>query len=231
MAEAIRIGSPGLVVALRRNARARRMILRVGRAGGAPCLTLPPRASLADAERFVLSQEAWLRRQLAARPPALRVEAGATLPFAGGTLEVRCGGPAGWRPEAGALHVPGPAGRVGPQVRAHLQEAARAACVEAAERHAGRLGRRPGRITLRDTRSRWGSCTADGDLMFSWRLIMAPPAVLDYVAAHEVAHMVELNHSRRFWALVAELCPGYGPHRAWLQRHGMELLGVDFSGG
>jgi hypothetical protein len=79
------------------------------------------------------------------------------------------------------------------------------------------------RITLRDTRSRWGSCTADGALMYSWRLILAPPSVLDYVAAHEAAHLVEMNHSARFWALVERLCPDWQAERAWLRREGAAL--------
>ena len=99
----------------------------------------------------------------------------------------------------------------------------------AVDRHAAGLGRSAGRIRLADPRARWGSCTASGDLMFSWRLIMAPVDVLDYVVAHEVAHLAELNHSPRFWAVVRRLCPGYEPARDWLRRHGAELHRHDFS--
>ena len=80
-------------------------------------------------------------------------------------------------------------------------------------------------ITLRDPRSRWGSCSPAGDLMFSWRLVMAPAAVLDYVVAHEVAHLAEMNHSTRFWAVVRRLCPDHAPAREWLRRHGASLHG------
>ncbi|MGR3434759.1 MAG: M48 family metallopeptidase, partial [Shimia sp.] len=76
---------------------------------------------------------------------------------------------------------------------------------------------------LRDTRSRWGSCSAAGGLNYSWRLVMAPPEVLDYVAAHEVAHLAQMNHSPRFWAEVAGLMPGYEAPRGWLRRHGADL--------
>ncbi|MEY3959547.1 MAG: hypothetical protein RIR14_200, partial [Pseudomonadota bacterium] len=81
---------------------------------------------------------------------------------------------------------------------------------------------------LRDTRSRWGSCTAEGALMYSWRLIMAPPPVLRYVAAHEVAHLVEMNHSPQFWAVVDRLYPGWEAQRAWLRSHGSALHGLRF---
>ncbi|MBE0554766.1 MAG: M48 family metallopeptidase, partial [Rhodobacteraceae bacterium] len=96
--------------------------------------------------------------------------------------------------------------------------------------YAGLLGRRVTGITLRDTRSRWGSCTAAGRLMFSWRLIMAPPAVLDYVAAHEAAHLVEMNHSPAYWAVVGRIFPGWQAQRGWLRRHGPGLHALRFDG-
>ncbi len=119
--------------------------------------------------------------------------------------------------------MPGPAARIAPRVAAWLREESRRACVAGVARHAAALGLRPGRISLRDPRSRWGSCTASGDLMFSWRLIMAPTAVLDYVVAHEVAHLAEMNHSPRFWAVVKRLCPDYLVARDWLRRNGATL--------
>ena len=99
---------------------------------------------------------------------------------------------------------------------------------EASDRHARALGRRFTALALRDTRSRWGSCTHEGRLMYSWRLAMAPPEVLDYVAAHEVAHLRHMDHSPRFWAAVAGLMPGYAIHRDWLRRHGADLMAWQF---
>ena len=85
------------------------------------------------------------------------------------------------------------------------------------------IGRPPARISMRDTRSRWGSCSRAGNLNFSWRLVMAPENVLDYVVAHEVAHLRELNHSARFWTLVDTLCPDVKDARWWLRTHGAAL--------
>ncbi|MDX7950682.1 M48 family metallopeptidase, partial [Lichenihabitans sp. Uapishka_5] len=102
-------------------------------------------------------------------------------------------------------------------------EEARRALVEATDRHAARVKRPVAGLTLRDTRSRWGSCTARGRLNFSWRLILAPPGVLDYLAAHEVAHLVHMNHSDRFWALARELAPQIDEAEAWLRQHGAKL--------
>ena len=104
-----------------------------------------------------------------------------------------------------------------------LQAAARRNLTAAVARHALRLGRPSPPITIRDTQSRWGSCSSGGRLNFSWRLILAPPQVLDYLAAHEVAHLREMNHSARFWRLVRELCPGTDEAEAWLKRHGNGL--------
>jgi predicted metal-dependent hydrolase len=229
VAEAIRIGDPEIEVRLRRNARARRMVLRVAQAGRPPTLTLPPEVPLSRARMFLADKEPWLRRQLSVWPGAIPVRDRSVLPFGGGWLKVQAV-PAGRLERAGdLLLVPGP--RLPVRVAAWLREEARRACVAAVGRHAQSLGLRPGKISLRDPRSRWGSCTATGDLMFSWRLIMAPPEVLDYVAAHEVAHLVEMNHSPRFWSVVRRLFPEHEARRDWLRHNGPRLHGYDFRDG
>ena len=232
MPEAIRIGDPAIEVRLRRNARARRMVLRVASSGRGPTLTLPPGVPVAHARAFLDDHEGWLRSHVEAGAARRPVGEGSILPFGAGTLTVRAhGGRPTLRTHVGpgdVLAVGGCRDTLGPRVAAWLREEARAACVAGVERHAAALGLRPGRITLRDPRSRWGSCTAGGDLMFSWRLVMAPAAVLDYVVAHEVAHLAELNHSPRFWAVVRRLCPAMDAERAWLRRNGAELHRYDF---
>jgi hypothetical protein len=100
---------------------------------------------------------------------------------------------------------------------------ARARVTEIAEREAPRLGVAYGRIAIRDQRTRWGSCSTRGTLSFNWRLVLAPPAVLEYVVVHELCHLREPSHSPRFWALLDAARPGYRPERAWLRRHGWEL--------
>ena len=204
MPEAIRIGEPAIEVRLRRNARARRMVLRVATSGRVPTLTLPPGVPVAHARAFLADHEGWLRRHLSAGAARVPVGEGSVLPFGDGTLTLRRQPGRGILRSGEVLAIGGPAAA---------------------------LGLRPGRITLRDPRSRWGSCTAEGDLMFSWRLVMAPPAVLDYVVAHEVAHLAELNHSPRFWAVVRRLCPGVDAWRDWLRRNGASLHHHDFGSG
>ncbi len=229
MAEAICIGDPAIEIRVRRHSRARRMVLRVSLCTATPVLTLPPSASLLHARAFALDQEGWLRRSLANAPGRTPVRAGANLPFRGGVLTLVSAERGRTTIADGALQVPGPAAQLPARVGAFLREAARQRCVTAADAHARRLGLPFRRLTMRDTRGRWGSCTANGDLMFCWRLILAPDPVLDYVAAHEVAHLAEMNHGSAFWAVVAQLCPDFRRHREWLRSHGPSLMAYDFS--
>ena len=229
MADAIRIGDPAIEVRLRRNARCRRMVLRVTRIGRGPTLTLPPGVPLAQAHAFLSEQEGWMRQHLTAEAARRPVGDGAVLPFGDATLTVRAAAGGRLRLAQGVLIVPGPPAQLGPRVAGFLKETARQACAAATTRHAAALGVQASRISLRDPRSRWGSCTATGDLMYSWRLVLAPAAVLDYVVAHEVAHLAEMNHSPRFWAAVRRLCPDFDVPRAWLRRHGAGLHAWDFS--
>ena len=214
-------------VKVRRNARARRMTLRVPRAGGEVVLTLPPRATLQAGREFAASKADWLRRTVQAMPGPKLVVDGAHLPVAGQQVLLRAMPLRSVRVEDGVLNVPS-RGALGATVQAWLKHRAHVALRESVDRFAAKLGRQPRALALRDTRSRWGSCTHDGRLMFSWRLAMAPPKVLDYVAAHEVAHLAHMDHSDRFWAEVERLMPGHAPHRAWLRAHGAELQAWQF---
>lgn len=226
MAEAFTIGN-GMQITLRRSARARRMTLRVPRDGGPVVLTLPVHVALSDGAAFAESKSRWLLQATERRPAPAVVRHGAVLPVGGVPLVLT---PAAVRMaaiEGDALLLP--ADRpTGPVVQAFLKHRALAALRAACDHHAGALGRPYRAIVLRDTRSRWGSCTSDGRLMFSWRLAMAPRVVLDYVAAHEVAHLLHMDHSPRFWAAVAGLMPDYARHRDWLKRHGADLMAWQF---
>jgi hypothetical protein len=219
---------PGVTVLLRRTARARRFTLSVSQVDGRPRLTLPERARLGEARAFLERQAEWLARALERTPPPRLVAAGRSLPYRGLSVVLEAGGRGAPRIEDGRLLVGGPAEVAAERARAFLKAQARAALVPAARGYAAAVGREAGRITLRDTRSRWGSCSSTGALSFSWRLIMAPPEVLDYVAAHEAAHLAEMNHGPRFWALVERLRPDWRDSRAWLRRHGGALQRVDF---
>jgi hypothetical protein len=216
-------GTPPVEITLRRSARARRFSLRVSRLDGRVTLTLPAGAAEAEALAFARSKAAWIGTALENLAPLRPVRFGTALPFEGQALTITPGAVRAPRVAVPALLVPPDPERLAARLAAFLRLAARQRLQAACMRHAESLGRPFTALTLRDTRSRWGSCAADGSLMFSWRLIMAPPEVLDYVAAHEVAHLAEMNHSPAFWAVVARLCPGYAAPRAWLRRNGAAL--------
>lgn len=221
----------GPEIALRRSVRARRYSLRVPSTGGLPILTIPASANPEEALRFALSRRGWLLRQLRARPERVTVSHGTWLPLQGHEVEIVPGRGRAIVRSGNLLQVPGPQDRVGPRVANWLKSAAAEALHHAAGHHAARLNRHVAKLDLRDTKGRWGSCSSAGRLMFSWRLVMAPEAVLDYVAAHEAAHLREMNHSARFWDLVAQLCPDHERQRMWLRDHGATLHRYDFAAG
>lgn len=216
-------GPPPLDITLRRSARAKRFSLRVSRMDGRVTLSLPLRAREAEAMAFARSQEGWLREALARMALPEVVGIGSALPVEGRLLTVVQGTGRGVRVEGDALVVPGDPALAGARLAGFLKAQARGRLVAASAHYAGQLGVEFSGVTLRDTRSRWGSCSAAGGLMYSWRLIMAPPPVLAYVAAHEVAHLVQMNHSAAYWAVVDRIYPGWQVQRRWLRDEGQAL--------
>lgn len=216
-----------VMLRLRRSTRAVRLLLRVNPRDGRIELVLPPKVRLEDGLAFARGQGAWIADRLRAAPHHVPFADGAEVPLLGVAHRIVHVGARRGPPvieAAGCLEVAGAPDFVSRRVRDYLTRRARGALTSHVQHFAGRLGRRPGRISLRDTATRWGSCSANGDMSFSWRLVLSPASVLAYVAAHESAHLVELNHSRRFWALVEDLLPGHDDARAWLKTHGAQLL-------
>jgi predicted metal-dependent hydrolase len=223
MTEAVLPGEPPITVTVRRSAQARRLSLRVSRLDGRVTLTLPKRTALRDGMAFLREREGWLRGHLGQVSAPARPLLGGTVPLRGTALTLTPAKVRAPRVEGADLLVPEDPGRVAARVQAFLRNEARNDLAAASDRYASALGRRYGKLSLRDTRSRWGSCSSKGDLMYSWRLIMAPPEVLDYVAAHEVAHLAEMNHSPAFWAVVERLYPNHVACRRWLRTNGDTL--------
>lgn len=219
-------------VSVKRRGSAKRMTLRVSQATGEITLTLPERADFAAARHFAEKHGGWIAARMAKRPQSVRFEAGASIPLRGvphrivhwsrvrGVTQATTDG----NGEA-ILAVSGDGAHVPRRVLDFLRKAALRDIEAAVATHTAALGIPARKITIRDTTSRWGSCSAKGHLSFSWRLILAPPLVLDYLAAHEVAHLKEMNHSHRFWALTHRLCPRTEEAEAWLKRHGAGLHG------
>jgi predicted metal-dependent hydrolase len=199
------------------------MTLRVPRDGSDPVLTLPVHVPLHEGRAFAESRQGWLQQAAARVPDRQSAVHGAFFPVEGQPLLITPAAVKQVQVQGDALLVPQhrPAGVV---MAAWLGQVALARLRPACDAFSAALGRPYRAIALRDTKSRWGSCTSDGRLMFSWRLAMAPPPVLTYVAAHEVAHLAHMDHSARFWAQVQDLMPDHHPHRAWLKAHGGDLM-------
>lgn len=226
MGKVIHLGDPPIEVTIRRKKNARRLTLRLASDG--VFLTLPIRTPIAEAEAFALKQENWLREKLAKRPTVQTILETGCVPIFGQQHQIETGSGKVCKIVDGTLQVPGPETRQISKIMAFLKETARAQLTQASDKYAAAINMPYSKITLRDTRSRWGSCTSTGNLMYSWRLVMAPPEVLDYVAAHEVAHLKEMNHSPQYWSIVAGICPDYQIHRAWLRQNGAALHRIDF---
>lgn len=221
-------GSAVFEVALRRRPTAKRVTLRVSGITGEIVLTLPPRSHLKAAQAFADAHAGWLAQRVARVPDRVAFVPGARVPLRGEPhLIVHAGSGRGVtraRPDPEPMiAVWGDAAAIPGRVTRFLAAEASRDLRQAVSRYAGGLGVTTTRITLRDTRSRWGSCSSSGALSFSWRLAMAPSFVLDYLAAHEVAHLREMNHSPRYWAIVHDLCAHTDEAEVWLKRHGQGL--------
>jgi predicted metal-dependent hydrolase len=223
-------------VEVRRHASARRLTLRVSRTRRAVVVTTPVRCRLDDVSVFVNKHLEWVRSQLGALPKPAPFADGMLLPLRGVMHRVRFfekGLPRGAgivsivpRERASGypeLHVRGTADTAPRRLRDWLVKEAHQDLDGHVHRYARRLNLRPKRLSLRDQSSRWGSCSSTGVLSFSWRLILAPPHVLEYVAVHEVAHLAEMNHGPRFWALVKRAMPTFETAQCWLKAEGFDL--------
>lgn len=228
----VRAGSHAVEVHVRRSRRARR--LRLWAPPRRPLeLVVPWRATAASVDAFLAASEGWLAARAAAaeRPSALGLDRPGVVWLAGEPLPVRRSPAGEGRRVTATLHdgelrvVAGDDAEALAAIDRWYRREARLWLEGAVADEAPALGVTPARIAVRDTTSRFGSCSTTGTVSFSWRLIMMPPEVLDYVVVHELCHLHEPNHSARFWALVEAARPGWREQRAWLNEHGHELLG------
>jgi len=215
-------------VELKRHAQARRYTLRIRATDRTVVLTMPLRGSVRDAKSFAERNGGWIAARLKRLPQPIPFTEGLELPLRGVPHRIvhRAARGTVWT-EAGddmpLLCVAGDRAHLARRVRDYLKREAKRDLETASRRYAGELGVTVRRVAVRDQASRWGSCTAAGVLSYSWRLILAPSYVLDYLAAHEVAHLVEMNHSRRFWRVVASTCPDWQRAKGWLTANGNAL--------
>jgi hypothetical protein len=219
-------------VVVRESARARGARIAVGPRHPLQ-IVVPAGTSDAEVDRLLAVRREWIARSLRRldermrRLSALGLGRPGTLWLAGRPVPARLRRTRqpGVRLLGGTLEA-GP-GELDRLLERWYREQARRVLTGGVEREAARLGLRPGRLVVRDARTRWGSCSSRGTLSFSWRLVVAPPAVLEYVVVHELCHLVELSHAPRFWALLEQALPGWRTQRAWLREHGDELAAYE----
>ena len=210
----------------RRSARARRVSLRIDPRVGSVVVTLPPRASRGAGVALLMSHADWVADRLAALPDHVSFADGALVPICGVPYRIRHvpQGRGGAWIDGDELHVAGGNEFVRRRVADFLRLEARRRLSALVTVKATMAELNPRRLVVKDTCSRWGSCAPDGSLAFSWRLVMAPEFVQDYVTAHEVAHLQHMDHGPRFWALVDRLTPHTGAAIPWLRTEGARLL-------
>ncbi len=216
------------------NARAKRLTLRIDAGGRGLKVTVPPGVHTNAVNSFLKRHNDWLEQRLSKMPNKPKVRPGIKIPVRGvphrivyepdgrGATRVRRGenGP--------ELIVHGERVHLGRRVADFLKREAKKDIEPLVVKHAGACRKRAKSIRYKDTTSRWGSCSADGNLSFSWRIMMAPPLVIDYLVAHEVGHLVELNHGPKFWKLCEKLCPRTEEAKDWLRRNGGKLQAIEF---
>ena len=224
------IGSKSIPVYFRYNARARRIILRLAPSKNIDTqdgvvITLPIGKNWDEGLRFAQINRDWISACLLTLPAKIHFTDGATIPFLGIDHHIRHmpGARRGVWYENNEIRVSGPLSHLPRRTKDWLKKEALRKITSLIKETAPIQGLKPGRITIRDTRTRWGSCAANGNLSFSWRLVLAPENIIEYVVAHEVAHLAEHNHSQRFWSVVDALTPHRKVGRKWLKVHGEKL--------
>lgn len=222
-------------ITIRENRRATRITLRIEPGGKGLSLTIPYGLHHAQVDEFLSRHQGWLEAKISKFASASSVMDGATIALRGVPHMVRHTGSLRGvtRVTIDAMGTPlievsGLPEHIGRRVVTFLKKEARADLERLVAIHTAKVGRPARSIALKDTRSRWGSCSHNGNLSFSWRIVMAPEAVIDYLAAHEVAHLKEMNHGPRFWALCKSLCPDMDAAKAWLKQNGSQLHAIDF---
>lgn len=222
----------GVPARLSVNPRARRLSIRIDGRVGEAVLVAPSERKLGDVVAFARSKTGWMRERLAARPDGTPLAPGGAISLFGRTTRLQATGGAGAARLVEAADGPvilsgGEGEAFARRVENLLKRLARQVLVERTEHHLRALGQRPVKVSIADARSRWGSCSPHNrTIRYSWRVIMAPPAVADYLAAHEVAHLVHADHSPAYWSVVERLVGDHRPFRKWLREHGPKLHAV-----
>lgn len=221
----LQVGEEMLPLVIRRHQRAKRICLRYNPTNHAISLTLPRHTRVSDGLIFLMQKSEWLVETLHDMPSKKQIKPGVVIPLLGKRVRIKHDPEMkrGWMIRDDTLFVSGERDAFSENVTIALRKIASQTLTTLALRYGAMIGRRINRVTVRDTRSRWGSCSSTARLSFSYRLIFAPKEVMEYVVAHEVAHLRHMNHSQAFWNCVESICPDYEAAKDWLKLHGKDL--------
>jgi len=219
----ITLGERVIALEVRRHQRARRISLKLSPARDGIVMTLPRRASVEAGMKFFISKADWVLANVES-DAGIVLKDGAVIPLFGEMTLIRhMPGRGVTQQAAGELHVYGNAEFTARRVKDYIRKGLQEKCVRQAQAIAAQIGKTVRSVRIRDTSARWGSCSTSGNLSFNFRLAFAPTEVLEYLIAHEVAHLAQMNHSAQFWTTVAELCPPMRTARTWIRRNGHTL--------
>jgi Predicted metal-dependent hydrolase len=223
--ELLKIDGSDVELGVKLNPQARRLIVKVHPSSGEVIVIAPTKRALDRAVEFARGEADWIAKQLALVPARVVLTAGAHVPYRGKDHVITRGeeGPVVVDEKDAVIRVSGRLEHAPRRIADYMKKQAKREFEQKAFEYGAKIGLKPARITVRDTASRWGSCSSTRSLSFSWRLIMAPTQVLDYVVAHEVAHMKEMNHGENFWRIVESLVGDVHKPQAWLRQHGSAL--------
>lgn len=215
-------------VKLRRDKRAKRMALRLDPANRCVHFVLPSHASSVKAQAFIDSHRQWVMDRIEELPEFIPFEHGSVIPVLGRDVEivvVRSDKRKSTHIELQdhVLYVETNLEDYEPRIKRFLKKVAREYLTDILEEKTAKIDRAAKKIQIRDTKSRWGSCSTEGGISLSWRLIFAPLSAMDYVVAHEAAHLIHMNHSKQFWSLCEKLSLSYDEGKKWMREHGYTL--------
>jgi len=221
-------GSPEINLSIRKSNKARRVSIRISGATKEVFLIIPKHVSVLNAKQFALEKEQWIRRQLKSKIVFSKVRLGSFVPIEGFDYLIESGKNKRVKVESDKILIPSHSIDISKHVKAYLFELSRQRFFSKTKYYCELIGKNFSRINIKDPKTRWGSCNSKGNLMYSWRLILAPKSVLEYLVVHEVSHLVEMNHSTKFWQHVEKLMPNFRESQLWLKKNGQKLHSYQF---
>lgn len=216
-------------IKIKKSITSKRLTLRIDSKERIPVLTIPRFTSAKRAVAFVLQNEGWITENLKKIPTPRPFKDGLTFSFFGSDITI-CHNPdlrAGVFIKDGIMHVSGQKQFLNRRVKDFIKEKAKDKLYKLTKKKSDLIGATLNDVTIKDTKSRWGSCSSKNNINYTWRIALAPKFVIDYLVSHEAAHLKHQDHSKNFWKCVAELCPNYAEGRSWLKVHGKELYLYD----